>query len=263
MRLSVKASLLAATILATIAVGAVMVASGSASPANPQPPANTIVPTLTGLQVGQTLTASPGTWSGMAPITYYYDWHRSNGSGWSTIAGAAGPTYTLTDADIGHNVFVQVKAVNADGELWVNSIPTSFVTGPTAGSSITLPGGQTSILIDNVSLPGRLVVDSATFAPASLKAGGSVIAKVVVLDTLGHPVRGALVQIVGLPFGSINQPTETPTGIDGSVSIALTGTAQLAHTPGGAIALSIRARKPGENPLAGITAQRLVQLRIG
>jgi hypothetical protein len=47
------------------------------------------------------------------------------------------------------------------------------------------------------------------------------------------------------------------------VSIALTGTSQLAHTPGGAIALSIRARKPGENPLAGVTAQRLVQLHVG
>lgn len=263
MRLSVKASLLAAITLASIGGGAVVVASGSASPANPQPPANTVVPTVTGLQVGQTLTASPGTWSGMAPIAYFYDWHRSSGSGWSTIAGAAGPTYTLTDADIGHNVFVQVKAVNPDGELWVNSIPTSFVTGPTAGSSIALPGGQTSVLIDNVALPDRLVVDSATFAPTSLKAGGSATVKVVVLDTLDHPVRGALVQIVGLPFGSINQPAETPTGPDGSLSIALTGTAQLAHTPGGAIALSIRARKPGENPLAGVTAQRLVQLRIG
>jgi hypothetical protein len=39
-------------------------------------------------------------------------------------------------------------------------------------------------------------------------------------------------------------------------------TSQLAHTPGGAIALSIRARKPGENPLAGVTAQRLVKLNI-
>jgi hypothetical protein len=264
MRLSRRTSLVAVAILAIAAVAAtVTVGSGTASPANPQPPGNIAVPTITGLQVGQTLTVSSGTWAGLAPMTFYYDWHRSAGSGWSVIPGAAAATYTLTEADIGHDLFVQVKAVNADGYQWASSSTTATVTGPTATSALPLPDGQTSVLIDNVILPDRLVVDSFTSAPASLKPSGSVTAKIVVHDALGHPVRGALVLVVGLPFGSIDSQTEVATGLDGSVSIPLKGTAQLAHTPGGAIALSIRARKPGESPLAGVTAQRLVKLDIG
>ncbi len=42
-------------------------------------PANTVLPSISGtVQVGQTLTASAGTWTGTAPITYTYQWQRCN-----------------------------------------------------------------------------------------------------------------------------------------------------------------------------------------
>jgi hypothetical protein len=263
MRTSVTASLGVASVLAIVAaMTLVVVGPGSASRANPQPPGNIAVPAITGLQVGQTLSVTPGTWGGATPMTFLYTWLRSSGAGFTAIPGAGNPTYTLTDADIGHNLFVQVKATNSDGFQWANSVTTSHVTGATAADTIALPGGQTSVLIDHVTLPNRLVVQSVTFTPSSLKPGGSVTAKVLVQDAFGHPVRGALVQVVGLPFGAITQPAEVATGTDGTASIVLTATPQITRA-GGAVALSVRARKAGENVLTGVTANRLVKLSVG
>ena len=48
----------------------------------PRRPATPSLPTISGTaQSGQTLTASPGSWSGTQPITYAYQWQRCNSSG--------------------------------------------------------------------------------------------------------------------------------------------------------------------------------------
>jgi hypothetical protein len=65
----------------------------------PAPPVNQTPPTIGGTpKVGQTLTASPGTWSGTEPITFTYQWFRCFG-GCAQIPGATGQTYTVTRAD--------------------------------------------------------------------------------------------------------------------------------------------------------------------
>lgn len=261
MRTSVKASLAVAVIVALALTAALIgVGSGSASPINPQPPGNTTVPTLTGMQVGQTLVGTPGTWGGGTPMTFDYFWLRSSGSGWVQIP-ASGLTYTLTDADVGHEVFFQVKASNADGYAIASSTPTSIVTGATASDTQTLPDGTTSVSVDNVTLPDRLVVQAATFTPATIKPGGTVTARIVVFDALNHPVRGALVQVIPLPYGSVNRPVEVATGADGSASITLTAGSHLASA-GKLVGLYIQARKSGNNVLAGVTGTRLVNLSV-
>ncbi|HKI92244.1 MAG TPA: hypothetical protein VJ986_08065, partial [Gaiellaceae bacterium] len=128
--------------------------------------------------------------------------------------------------------------------------------------AVTLPDGRKSIPVDNVTLPNRLVIATASFTPAKISASGTVTAKITVVDTFKHPVHGALVQVTALPFGSIRQPAEVATDNEGIATIRLTGMPQLAHTPGGAIALSVRARKSGDNVLAGVTAERLVKLDV-
>ena len=46
-------------------------------PAPDSPPVNSSPPVVSGVaQVGQSLSASPGSWSGTAPISYAYQWQR-------------------------------------------------------------------------------------------------------------------------------------------------------------------------------------------
>jgi hypothetical protein len=92
------------------------------------PPTNTSLPTISGtLRDGQTVTASPGTWTGTAPITYAYQWRRcdSAGANCADIAGATAETYALVSVDVGGTIRVRVAASNGAGA----SSATSGATG--------------------------------------------------------------------------------------------------------------------------------------
>ena len=195
-------------------------------------------------------------------MTFLYFWLRSNGSGWSLIPGVSGPTYTLTDADLGHNLFVQVKATNTDGYQLANSATTSQVDGPTSADAIALPGGNVSVLVGHVALPDRLVISTATFSPATIKAGGTVTANVVVSDRLGHAVRGASVQLVPLPYGAVLRPAAVTTGNDGTASITLKAGSHLSNA-GKLVGVYVQATKPGDDVARGVTATTLVNLGVG
>src|SRR5205814_6173239 len=70
--------------------------------AAPQPPVNISPPTISGIaQQGQTLTASPGTWTNN-PTSFGYQWQRcdSAGANCSAIAPATTPSYALAEADV-------------------------------------------------------------------------------------------------------------------------------------------------------------------
>jgi hypothetical protein len=261
MRRSLRTSLVLTLAGAALAAG-VAVGTGSAAPKAGSPPANIVPPVITGLQVGQTLTVNSGNWAGTTPMSFLYTWQRGDGIHFTPIAGVGGNTYTVTKDDIGQHLFVQVKATNADGYSWANSVSTSAVTGPTAAGSTTLPDGRVAVSVANVTLPNRLVVEVPTFQPATLSPTGSTTMTVRIFDALGDAVSGALVQVTALPFGTVQPPQETATDASGYARITLTGRAPLAHSPGGAIALSIRARKPGDDVLTGVTAERLVKLSV-
>jgi hypothetical protein len=93
----------------------------------PAAPRNTSAPTVTGTaEVGQTLTAHKGSWSGTAPIAYSYQWQR----GTADIAGATGAGYTPVAADVGHTLDVVVTASNTAGMASAKSAATAAVTEP-------------------------------------------------------------------------------------------------------------------------------------
>lgn len=119
---------LAATLAAMLLVVAAFAGAGEAATA--AAPTNTTPPTITGTpKVGQTLTASNGTWSN-APTEYTYTWLRCNTSGASCVSAPNGTqkTYTLVGADSGHQMRVRVTASNADGSAAAQSDPTATVT---------------------------------------------------------------------------------------------------------------------------------------
>jgi hypothetical protein len=68
---------------------------------------NLTPPTITGLaQVGQTLTADPGTWS-HNPASFAYQWTDMTTG---PIPGATQKTYVPVEANLGHSLTVAVVA---------------------------------------------------------------------------------------------------------------------------------------------------------
>ena len=74
-------------------------------------PANLTLPTISGTaRVGQTLTATVGTWS-HSPTSFVYKWANSHG----LIPGATHLTYVPTSADVGLILEIFVVATNSGG----------------------------------------------------------------------------------------------------------------------------------------------------
>jgi hypothetical protein len=222
------------------------------------PPAVTSPPTISGApQQGQSLTANHGTWSGGQPQTYTYQWRRcdSTGANCIDIPGAKAATYILTADDVGRTLRVRVTARNSLGSRSSTSVPSGVVTK--AG----VPSGQT-ISINDVSLPNRLVIDRLQFVPAILRTHSAFTARFHVADSQNHPVQGALVFVVGIPFGNTTTPPEQATGADGWVTFVIRPTSRLRITSHGNQPFFVRARKPSDRLIAGVSTRRLVNLAI-
>lgn len=102
-------------------------------------PSNTAAPSITGTaREGQTLTASPGLWSGTTPMGFAYQWRSCDSSGSSCvdIALANSTTYTLTPADDGTTIVLRITASNAAGSVAADSQPTAAVSDPQPGLPI-------------------------------------------------------------------------------------------------------------------------------
>jgi hypothetical protein len=145
------------------------------------PPTNVTLPTITGTpQVGQTLTADPGSWTN-SPSSFSYQWLRSQpasqfgvptllATSYGQIVGATSSTYVLQAADIGQTIEVSVVATNGLGSGQALSAATPVVqAGVQKGSSfrdtfsatlanytITQTGGATIGIANNqlvITLP--------------------------------------------------------------------------------------------------------------
>ena len=92
-------------------------------------PVNTVRPSITGTAVvGNTLTASPGSWNG-SPSSFAYQWIQCDRFGGSCIAipGATGTTYGIRLADAYGTLRVDVTAKNASGSTTRRSTPSDVV----------------------------------------------------------------------------------------------------------------------------------------
>lgn len=128
-------------VTATNVAGSVTETSAATSEVpNVGPPTMTLAPTVTGIaEVGETLTAEPGTWSSTTPVTYAYQWLRCDSADHATcsdITGADSETYELAHDDYGKHVAVRVLADSGYG----SAAAVSPLTGVVTATSPTLTG---------------------------------------------------------------------------------------------------------------------------
>ena len=145
-----------------------------------QPPTNTAPPAVSGTpQVGQLLSASPGTWTG-SPTSFVYQWQRCEApaANCSSITGATQNSYTAAEADTGKTLRVLVTASNESGP---SAPAASAATGIVTTSSVShleyvLENGTTSVydmdhefkLVKTILLPQtKAEVRGVTVAPAT------------------------------------------------------------------------------------------------
>jgi hypothetical protein len=230
-------------------------------------PASSSPPTISGTpQEGQVLMANAGAWSGTQPMTFGYQWIRCdrNGGACADISGATGQSYTLTAAEVGQTLRVRVTARNSAGSRSATSVPSAVVSRaapPGPEGQIRLPNGKISIPVTSVDLPVRLVVDQVAFAPNPVRSRSAAItARFRVADTRGFVVRGALVFVRSTPLVTTTPP-EQATQVDGTVTFTMAQRLAFPLRNGYAVQFFVRARKAGENPLAGVSTRRLVQVR--
>jgi hypothetical protein len=237
--------------------------SPTAVVAAPQAPANTAPPTISGTpQLGQALTANPGSWTGPQPITFSFQWRRCDqyGGGCGDIAGATNQTFTLTSADVGHAMRVRVLAKNQYGSTGATTVPTAAVSATANGCPI----GAKVVSIAQIGPPARLVVDTMHFAPSVLRRSSrQLVARFHVSDTCNQAVQGALVYATGVPYSQLDAPPEAMTDANGWAT--LTFHMQAGYPVSSSqqlLALFVRARKPGENVLTGVSTRRLVSIPV-
>jgi hypothetical protein len=257
---------------AAMAIASAVGIAGASTAADP--PTVRSLPSAAGTaQVGHTLTARNGEWGGTRPLTFSYQWRRcgSGGGNCVDLSGATAKTYVLVAADQGRRMRVRVTAGNSAGSSSAVSRPTAVVKAagtsppppPGPGGQIKLGDGKVSIPVTSVGTSQRLIVSSVQFTPSVVRSRNPFTARFRVTDTRGFVVRGALVYMIGLPYGRIGNVAEQQTATDGWVSFQVQPTARLPLANGGALVVFVRARKPGENLLAGVSTRRLVQVRLG
>lgn len=92
------------------------------------PPQLSVAPAITGTaEVGETLTCSTGTFTGDAPLSYFYQWF----AGGVAINDAIYSTYELTESELGKKMMCRVIAKNNAGSAQGFSNLTAAVTSGT------------------------------------------------------------------------------------------------------------------------------------
>jgi hypothetical protein len=111
------------------------------------PPMNLTAPAITGTaQVGSTLTAHDGSWSGVPAPGFTVQWEvcDSAGANCSDISGQMGATFTPVSGDVGKTIRVKVSASNTNGSAGpAESAQTAAVIAASSGGGGGGGGGGT------------------------------------------------------------------------------------------------------------------------
>ena len=139
------------------------------------------------------------------------------------------------------------------------------VTARNARGAATAISAQTGLVVAGqvldvaqISLPNTLVIDAVRFSPNPLRSRLTpIVARFHVSDARGFAIAGALVYALGVPYGWVRNAPEAMTDGAGWATVVMRPGASMPKR--GALVVFVRARKPGESLLGGVTARRLVQ----
>jgi hypothetical protein len=266
----IRKSVVAAVVLvvAVAVIGAVLGAPGRGEAAAQVVPANSSPPTISGAPtVGQILTGTSGAWTGTEPLQFAYQWQRCDrvGGACANITTATQETYTVATVDVDATLRVQVTATNTDASVSSTSVPTAVVQAATAPSATGCPPVQQAgpLQLDGVSPPARLLIDRQRITPQVVTRNTRTITmRLHVVACNGRAIVGALVYATPTPYQQFTD-TEQSTGADGWATLTLR---RLRFFPASSqqqlLVVFVRARKPGEGLLGGISTRRLVAFPV-
>jgi C1A family cysteine protease len=216
-------------------------------------PVSTAAPGVTGTpRVGQTLTATSGSWN-PAATSYAYEWQRSTDGGatWASITGATGTTYVLGSADSGAKVRVQVTATNGSGRAQAWAVVGPIASGVPVNTAVpavsgTARQGQTltaSTGTWNPSGTGYAYqwqrsgnggatwspisgATAATYLAGSADVGSELRVTVTSANAFGTVTAGSAATAVVVSAAPVNSgaPTVAGTAVRGSTLTASAGT---------------------------------------
>jgi len=153
----------------------------AAIPPTSTAPSITTLPTISGtLNVGETLTATAGTTSGVPTPTRVLQWQRSdNGTtGWADISGATGTTYLLAFNDEDKYIRVAQTEENILGTATANSVSTTQIQPSTGllldqytGAAAAYSLRKLSLIYSGDAIIVRRASDNATQSIGFLSNG--------------------------------------------------------------------------------------------
>jgi Fibronectin type III domain len=139
-------------VTATNEVSSVSANSNSTASVVGNAPVNTVTPAVTGTAtVGQTLSTTNGTWTGVPTPTFTYQWQRAG----SNISGATSSTYTLVAADASNTIRCIVTAINTVSAVDATSNSTASVAAvvPDAPTGVSATAASSSAIFVSFSAP--------------------------------------------------------------------------------------------------------------
>ncbi|HTZ62758.1 MAG TPA: hypothetical protein VMB51_01495 [Solirubrobacteraceae bacterium] len=185
-------------------------------------------PSIAGVvQVGATLEAEPGIWSGAGAISYTYQWERCNAEGDECIRieSASEQSYTVVSGDLGATLRVKVTVTGPDG----SKTAFSPETVGTPGGEVTVQEAQQVAEQTDPSLlapSSEAMLEEQTIAPVladgeeEISSQSTLTSSTVSKETPGEfAVNTAVGELSLTPSQTSSHATETPTIVNGSAAL--------------------------------------------
>lgn len=150
-------------------------------------PANTALPTIAGgsspPKTGETLTLSPGTWTGVPTPVFTYQWKKSG----VAIAGATQSAYRIAAGDVGGTISATVTATNSESP--------GGVSATSAATAAVVAGTGTAPVLSLFSVnPAPQFGEGAADMEVTTNAGDGIFSWVIVNSGAPAPTTAAQIK---------------------------------------------------------------------